>query len=99
MSGHGAQVENGIWMRAVMMGGIILTIGVLLFATLGVAMADVKHDTWEELEDDYHHEEVEYALDGNITAAEAESLDTFTMKKLEPTSRICRTVFLELPYF
>ena len=75
MSGHGAQVENGIWMRAVMMGGIILTIGVLLFATLGVAMADVKHDTWEELEDEYHHKEVEYALDGNITAAEAKSLD------------------------
>ena len=75
MSGHGAHVENGIWMRAVMMGGIILTIGVLLFATLGVAMADVKHDTWAELEDEYHHKEVEYALDGNITAAEAESLD------------------------
>ena len=75
MSGHGAHVENGIWMRAVMMGGIILAIGVLLFATLGVAMADVKHDTWEELEDEYHHKEVEYALDGNITAAEAESLD------------------------
>ena len=37
MSGSGAHVENGIWMRAVMMGGIILTIGVLLFATLGVA--------------------------------------------------------------
>ena len=75
MSGHGAHVENGIWMRAVMMGGIILAIGVLLFATLGVAMADVKHDTWAELEDEYHHKEVEYALDGNITAAEAESLD------------------------
>ena len=75
MSGHGAHVENGIWMRAVMMGGIILTIGVLLFATLGVAMADVKHDTWAELEDEYHHKEVEYALDGNITAAEAKSLD------------------------
>jgi cytochrome c oxidase subunit I+III len=75
MSGHGAHVENGIWMRAVMMGGIILAIGVLLFATLGVAMADVKHDTWAELEDEYHHKEVEYALDGNITAAEAKSLD------------------------
>ena len=75
MSGHGAHVENGIWMRAVMMGGIILTIGVLLFATLGVFMANDKHHTWEELEDEYHHKEVEYALDGNITAAEAESLD------------------------
>ena len=31
--GHGAHVDNGIWMRAVMMGGMLLTIGVLLFAT------------------------------------------------------------------
>ena len=68
MSGHGAHVENGIWMRAVMMGGIILTIGVLLFATLGVAMADGKHDTWAELEDDYHHEEAVLAAQGNISA-------------------------------
>ncbi len=75
MSGHGAHVENGIWMRAVMMGGIILTIGVLLFATLGVAMADGKHDTWADLEDDYHHEETVLAAQDNISTSEAEELE------------------------
>ena len=49
MSGHGSHVENGIWMRAAMMGGIILAIGVLLFATLGIALADGKHETWKQL--------------------------------------------------
>ncbi len=75
MSGHGSHVENGIWMRAVMMGGIILTIGVLLFATLGIALADGKHDTWKQLEDDYHHEEEVLAAQGNITEAQAKHLD------------------------
>ena len=81
MSGHGAHVDNGIWMRAVMMGGIFLTIGVLLFATLGVFMADGKHQTWEELEDDYHHEqtvitakEATLAAQDTISEADAEEL-------------------------
>ena len=78
--GHGAHVENGIWMRAAMMGGILLTIGVLLFATLGVFMANEKHHVWEELEDDYHHMEVQFALDSsdegaNISEHEADELD------------------------
>ena len=73
MSGHGSHVENGIWMRAVMMGGIILTIGVLLFATLGIALADGKHDTWKQLEDDYHHEKEVLAAQGNITDAQADA--------------------------
>ncbi|MAM36100.1 MAG: hypothetical protein CL988_02915 [Euryarchaeota archaeon] len=75
MSGSGAHVENGIWMRAVMMGGIILTIGVLLFATLGVAIANGKHDTWKQLEDDYHHEEELLAAKGNLTDADVKHLD------------------------
>ena len=78
--GHGAHVDNAIWMRAVMMGGMFLTIGVLLFATLGVFMANEKHHFWEELEDDYHHMEVQFALDSseegvNISEHEAEELD------------------------
>lgn len=75
MSGYGAHVENGIWMRAVTMGGIFLTIGVLLFAALGVVMADAKHDTWAELEDDYHHEETVIAAQDNISAHDAEELE------------------------
>lgn len=78
--GHGAHVDNAIWMRAVMMGGIFLTIGILLFATLGVFMANEKHHVWEDLEDDYHHMEVQFALNSseegaNISAHEAEELD------------------------
>ena len=73
--GHGAHVDNAIWMRAVMMGGMFLTIGVLLFATLGVFMANEKHHVWEDLEHEYHHMEVEVALDGNITDKEAAELD------------------------
>ena len=78
--GHGAHVDNSIWMRAVMMGGIFLTIGVVMFATLGVFMANDKHHVWEELEDDYHHMEVQFAMDSseegaNISAHEAEELD------------------------
>ena len=75
MSGQGAHVDNGIWMRAVLMGGIFLTIGVLLFATLGVFMADGKHQAWEELEDDYHHEEVTLAAQDNISAHDTEELE------------------------
>tara|TARA_B100001142_G_scaffold240129_1_gene238944 strand:+ start:3493 stop:4821 length:1329 start_codon:yes stop_codon:yes gene_type:complete len=78
--GHGAHVDNAIWMRAVMMGGMFLTIGVLLFATLGVFMANEKHHVWEDLEDDYHHMEVQFALESsdegvNISEHEAEELD------------------------
>ncbi|RPG71739.1 MAG: heme-copper oxidase subunit III [Euryarchaeota archaeon TMED99] len=78
--GHGAHVDSAIWMRAVMMGGMFLTIGVLLFATLGVFMANEKHHVWEDLEDDYHHMEVQFALDSsdegaNISEHEAEELD------------------------
>ena len=89
MSGNGSHVENGIWMRAVMMGGIILTIGVLLFATLGIALADGKHDTWKQLEDDYHHMEVEFALDSsdegaNISKLEAKELYDFKWDHKNP---------------
>ena len=72
MSGQGAHVDNSIWMRAVMMGGIFLTIGVLLFATLGVFMADGKHHVWEDLEDDYHHMEVELDAQATISDHDAE---------------------------
>ena len=54
MSGHGNDVANSIWLRAVMMAGIILTVGVIGFAVLGVAIAGQKHHTWEE---EHHHYE------------------------------------------
>jgi len=49
MSGGEAHVENSIWMRAVLIGGVFLAIGVLAFATMGVGVANVKHHAYEEL--------------------------------------------------
>ena len=54
MSTHGNEVPNSIWMRAVLMAGLILTIGVVGFAVLGVAVAENKHHTWD---DEHHHYE------------------------------------------
>ncbi len=54
MSGHGNHVANSTWMRAVMMAGMILTVGIVGFAVLGVFVAENKHHTWE---DEHHHYE------------------------------------------
>tara|TARA_B100000459_G_scaffold144867_1_gene108353 strand:- start:6311 stop:7714 length:1404 start_codon:yes stop_codon:yes gene_type:complete len=67
--GHGAHVDNAIWMRAVVMGGILLTIGVLVFASLGVFMANEKHHAWEDLEYEYHELEVQFASDSSEEGA------------------------------
>ena len=32
--GHGNHVDNSIWSRAILMGGFILTIGIISFAAL-----------------------------------------------------------------
>ena len=39
MSGGEAHVENSIWMRAVLMGGLFLTVGILAFASMGVGLS------------------------------------------------------------
>ena len=54
MSSQEAHVENSLWMRAVLMGGTFLVIGILAFATMGVGMANMKH---HEYEDAIHHYE------------------------------------------
>ena len=48
MSGGEAHVENSIWMRAVVWGGVFLVVGVLAFAPMGVGVANVKHHDYEE---------------------------------------------------
>ena len=45
MSGGEAHVENSVWMRAVLIGGVFLTIGILAFGAMGVGVANVKHGT------------------------------------------------------
>ena len=55
MSGrHGNHVDNSIWSRAILMGGFILTIGIISFAALGVGVASVKHDTYDEAKTAYY---------------------------------------------
>jgi len=53
MSGGEAHVENSIWMRAVLIGGVFLAIGVLAFATMGVGVANVKHHAYEDAIHEY----------------------------------------------
>ena len=48
MSGGEAHVENSIWMRAVLIGGVFLTIGILAFGAMGVGVANVKHVAYDE---------------------------------------------------
>jgi len=52
--GHGNHVDNSIWSRAILMGGFILTIGIISFAALGLGVATVKHDTYDEAKTAYY---------------------------------------------
>lgn len=61
MSGGEAHVENSIWMRAVLIGGVFLAIGVLAFATMGVGVANVKHHAYEDAIHEY--EDAKYAYE------------------------------------
>ncbi|MCH1460858.1 MAG: hypothetical protein L7U25_00695, partial [Candidatus Poseidonia sp.] len=61
MSGGEAHVENSIWMRAVLIGGVFLAIGILAFATMGVGVANVKHHDYEEAILEY--EDAKYAYE------------------------------------
>jgi heme/copper-type cytochrome/quinol oxidase subunit 3 len=77
MSGGEAHVENSIWMRAVLMGGLFLTIGLLAFATLGVGVANMKHHDYEEAIIHYEEAKLEYE------EAKAAGASEDTVKKLK----------------
>ena len=53
MSGHGANVENSVWMRAVLFGGIFIVVGLLAYAVMGVGVANSKHHDWEDAKYEY----------------------------------------------
>jgi cytochrome c oxidase subunit I+III len=57
MSGHGADVKNAIWMRAVLFAGGFLTFGIIAFSILSVALAGPAHDEYMAAVDEYHHAE------------------------------------------
>ena len=72
MSGGEAHVENSIWMRAVLIGGVFLAIGLLAFATMGVGVANIKHHTYEEAIHDYEEAKYDYEEAKANNASESE---------------------------
>jgi cytochrome c oxidase subunit I+III len=60
MSGHGADVKNSIWMRAVLFAGGFLTFGIIAFSILGIALAGPAHEEYLSAVDEYHHAEDDY---------------------------------------
>ena len=63
MSGGGhSDVKNAIWMRALLMAGIILGLGIASFVGLGVVVAGMKETTWDEEADHYHAAEEDWKI-------------------------------------
>lgn len=60
MSGYGADIENSIWMRALLFAGGFLTFGIVAFAILGIAMAGPAHEEYLSAVEEYHHAEDTY---------------------------------------
>ena len=61
MSGGGhSDVKNAIWMRALLMAGIILGLGVASYVGLGVVVAGMKETTWDEEADHFHDAEKDW---------------------------------------
>jgi len=77
MSGGEAHVENSVWMRAVLIGGVFLTIGILAFGAMGVGVANVKHVAYDEAIVEYDEAKHAYEnakIDGVSTDAEIAEL-------------------------
>ena len=84
MSGGGhSDVKNAIWMRALLMAGIILGLGIASFVGLGVVVAGMKETTWDEEAEHYHDAEKDWedavAL-GTITS-DNESAELYIAKE------------------
>ena len=75
MSGGGhSDVKNAIWMRALLMAGIILGLGVASYVGLGVVVAGMKETTWDEEADHFHDAEKDWK--DAVAAGTIESDDT-----------------------
>jgi len=73
--GHGADVENTIWMRAVLIGTIFLVIGVLAYGVMGVGVANIKHHDYEEAHHDYEVAKEDYKAASDSGTATQSDLD------------------------
>ena len=65
----GSDVKNAVWMRALVMAGMILGLSIAAYVTLGVVAADMKHQTWTDEKADYAEAKNAYdeAVDADIT--------------------------------
>ena len=84
MSGGGhSDVKNAIWMRALLMAGIILGLGIASFVGLGVVVAGMKETAWDEEADHFHDAEKDWedAVAAGTIASDNESAELFIAKE------------------
>ena len=84
MSGGGhSDVKNAIWMRALLMAGIILGLGVASYVGLGVVVAGMKETTWDEEADHFDDAEKDWkdAVAAGTIASDNESAELFIAKE------------------
>ncbi|MED5291183.1 MAG: cytochrome c oxidase subunit 3 [Candidatus Thermoplasmatota archaeon] len=67
----GSDVKNAVWMRALVMAGMILGLSIAAYVGLGVIAADMKHQTWTDEKADYAEAKNAYdeavEADNNVT--------------------------------
>ena len=81
--GGGSDVKNAVWMRALIMAGMILGFAVVSYVGLGVVVADVKHHTWEDEEAHYYDVKKEWqdAVDAGEIASDDKDADLYKAKE------------------
>lgn len=84
MSGGGhSDVKNAIWMRALLMAGIILGLGIASYVGLGVVVAGMKETTWDEEADHFHDAEKDWedAVANGEIASDDEDAELYIAKE------------------
>ena len=69
----GSDVKNAVWMRALIMAGMVLGLAIAAYVGLGVIAADMKHQTWTD--EKAHYEEAKNAYDLAVEANTTDSAD------------------------
>ena len=91
--GGGSDVKNAVWMRALIMAGMILGFAVVSYVGLGVVVADVKHHTWEDEEAHYYEVKKEWqdAVDaGEIQSHQHHNVTNITFTAFPTSTPYCR---------
>ena len=79
----GSDVKNAVWMRALMMAGMILGLAIVSYVGLGVVVADMKHHTWEDEEAHYYDAKKEWqdAVDAGTIQSNNTDTDLYKAKE------------------